>query len=109
MDEKLEDSYVLGFSAMALILSFSFSLAIFAVSLAIGLRRCTPGMPLNPTSTLVIAAACHPPEQDRYAARKPIKWGVISTAENTGQADSPRHCTITSRRLEFPSTGVSYT
>jgi hypothetical protein len=101
-------NYTMGFSAIALIYSFVFGLVIFGVSAAFGFRKCTSGMPLGPSNSLVIAAACHPPERDRYAARNMVKWGDVPTGNSTGEVDSPHHCTITSRRVEDPVEGRWY-
>jgi hypothetical protein len=101
-------NYTMGFSAIALICSIVFGLVMFGVSVAFGLRKCTSGMPLGPSNSLVIAAACHPPERDRYAARSMVKWGVIPTTDSTGGINSPHHCTITSRRVEDPIEGRWY-
>ncbi|KAF2728297.1 hypothetical protein EJ04DRAFT_504275 [Polyplosphaeria fusca] len=107
IDDASDVSYTMGFSAIALIYSFIFGLVIFGVSVAIGFCKCTVGMPLGPQNSLVIAAACHPPETDRYAAKKMVKWGAIPTGD-TEEASLPHHCTITSRRVENPLEGRWY-
>lgn len=108
IDDVPDVSYTMGFSVIALICSLVFGLVIFGVLVAIGFCKCTPGMPLGPSNSLVIAAACHPPETDRYAARKMVKWGAIPTGDNTEEVNSPHHCTITSRRVEDPIEGRWY-
>lgn len=100
--------YKMGFSTIALIFLLVFGLIIFGVSVAIGFCKCTPGMPLGPSNSLIIAAACHPPERDHYAARKMVRWGAIPINDNTEEVDSPRHCTITSRRVEDLVEGTQY-
>ncbi|PVI07420.1 hypothetical protein DM02DRAFT_666754 [Periconia macrospinosa] len=102
-----EKSLALGFSAIGIVYSIGFGLIIFCVSVAIGFCKCAPGMPLGPSNSLVIAAACHPPERDRHAARKLVKWGAIPE----GSAESNNmlhHCTITSQRVEYPVEGRWY-
>jgi hypothetical protein len=100
IDDVPDPFYIMGYSTIALIFSFVFFLIISGVSVAIGFCKCTPGMPLGPSNSLIIAAACHPPETDRYAARKMVRWGAIPTQDNTQEVNSPHHCTITSRRVE---------
>jgi len=98
----------LGYSALGIICSIVFGLIVFGVSLAIGLRKCAPGLSLGPTNSFVIATACHPPENDRHAAKKPVKWGAIRTDDDIEQQVSLPHCTITSRRVEHPVEGRYY-
>jgi hypothetical protein len=100
--------YTMGFSAIALICSLVLGLVVFGALTAYGIRKSTSGMPLGPSNSLVIAAACHPPERDRYAARNMIKWGAIPTGNSIGEVGSPHHCTITSRRVEDPVEGRWY-
>ena len=108
IDDAPNVSYKMGFSAIALIYSLIFGLVIFGASVAIGFCKCNPGMPISPSNSLVIAAACHPPERDRFAARKMVRWGAIPTGGNTETVNSPHHCTITSRRVEDPIEGRWY-
>lgn len=107
-DRVPESMFALGFSAIALIFFMAFVTAIFILSGAIGMCKCAPGMPLGPSNSLVIAAACHPPELDRYAGRKKVKWGAIVTGRDNEEGSTPHHCTITSRRVESPVEGRWY-
>ena len=86
----------LGYSALGVICSIMFGVSIFGVSMAMGPRKCAPGLPLAPTNSLIIAAACHPPENDRNAARKLVKWGAIQTGNDADRQPLAQHCTITS-------------
>lgn len=108
LDEVDHISYNLGFSAIALTVSILFGIGVFGVSVAIGFCKCAPGMPLGPSNSLVIAAACHPPETDRYSARKMVKWGAIPSGDNAEEVNSPGHCTITSGRVKDPIEGQWY-
>ena len=98
----------LGFSAFGLFLSLVLGALVFIASIAFSLRRCAPGLPLGPTNSLVIAAACHPPDNDRYAARKKVRWGAIDDGQDRVGPDAPQHCTITSRRVTSPVVGMWY-
>ncbi|KAF1995938.1 hypothetical protein P154DRAFT_473400 [Amniculicola lignicola CBS 123094] len=98
----------IGYSAIALICSIVFGLAIFGVSVGIGFCKCAPGMPLGPSNSLVVAAACHPPKGDCHAARMRVKWGALPMGDNCGNVDAPHHCTITSRKVEDPVDGRKY-
>ncbi|KAF1998467.1 hypothetical protein P154DRAFT_247680 [Amniculicola lignicola CBS 123094] len=99
-------SYGVGFSAMGVICSLVLGVVVFLASMIISFRKCAPGLPLGPTNSLVIAAACHPPETDYDAARNLIQWGVIDTGDQVGR--QPHHCTITSRRVNPPVEGRIY-
>lgn len=98
--------YFIGYSPLGALCSVLFGILIFGVSLAIGLRKRISGLPLGPSNSLVLAAACHPPENDRYAARNQIQWGAINSRTRvTGEA---YHCTISSRKVERPIEGRFY-
>lgn len=107
-DNMRSGLYATGYSTIALVCSLGFGLAILGVCAAIGFCKCYPGMPLGPANSLAIAAACHPPEADRFAARKSVKWGAISTRENVEVGEECHYCTITSRRVEYPVEGKWY-
>jgi hypothetical protein len=98
----------LGWSGMGVILLMIASVCVFTLSLAFGLQKCAPGLPLGPTSSLVIAAACHPPEDDPDAAKKVVQWGEVQSDNNGEERDPVRHCTVTSRKVESPKAGRWY-
>lgn len=98
--------YFVGYSLQGVVYSVLFGILIFVVSLAIGLRKRVSGLPLGPSNSLVLAAACHPPENDRYAARNQIQWGVVNS--RTRARGEPYHCTISSRKVETPVEGRFY-
>lgn len=78
------------------------------MSLAVGLAKCAPGLTLGPTNSLVVAAVCHPLENDYDAAKRTVRWGAIPNENNTEYQHSTGHCTITSRRVEAPIEGRWY-
>lgn len=98
----------LGYSVLGLLCSLAFGILVFLTSLAVGLFKCPPGPPVGASNSLVIAAACHPPANDRYAATKLIRWGVVANGNDGKRRDSPQHCTISSRRVEEPVIGNWY-
>lgn len=99
--------YMFHSSGLAIICSLVFGTIILAVSIAIGFQKCQPGPPLGASNSFVIAAACHPPENDRDAGRKLVQWGVVeSQAGNTDV--TVKHCTISSRKVVFPVEGEEY-
>lgn len=98
----------LGFSALGLFLLLVLGALVFFASLAFALRKCAPGLPPGPTNSLVVAAACHPPGNDRYAARKKVRWGVVENGRDGMRPETAQHCTITSRRVASPVVGRWY-
>ncbi|KAF2797062.1 hypothetical protein K505DRAFT_236319 [Melanomma pulvis-pyrius CBS 109.77] len=100
--------HYLGYSTLGVIGSIMFGVSVFGVSMALGLRKCAPGLPLGPTNSFIIAAACHPPENDRNSARSPVEWGAIQIGNDAGEQPLAQHCTITSRRVECPVEGRLY-
>jgi hypothetical protein len=106
---SLEKTYHgLGYSGMGVILSISIGVCVFLLSLALGIQKCVAGPPLGPTCSLVIAAACHPPDNDRNAAKKLVQWGEVQSDNNAEERDPVRHCTITSRKVKPPRAGRWY-
>jgi hypothetical protein len=98
--------YGVGYSALGVLCAIVFGMLVFLVSVALGFQKCAPGLPLSPTNSLVIAAACHPPENDRHVARKKVQWGAVTTGNEAERAMG--HCTITSRKVESPKEGRLY-
>lgn len=97
--------YAIGYSTVALLFSLAFGLAILVVSVALGFRKCCPGMVLGSSNSLVIAAACHPPENDTHPATKSVRWRAVTITDGH---QVRQRCTITSRRVEDPVTGEWY-
>lgn len=98
----------LGYSGMGVISSISIGICVFLLSLALGIQKCAAGPPLGPTCSLIIAAACHPPDNDRNAAKKLVQWGEVQSNNNAEERDPVRHCTITSRKVKPPRAGRWY-
>jgi hypothetical protein len=98
----------IGYSAIGVVFSVIVGVVVFVISLALGMKKCVPGLPLGPTNSLVIAAACHPPQSDRNAARKAVQWGVVQSRNDTNTVDTVFHCTITSQKVADPEEGRLY-
>ncbi|OAL47907.1 hypothetical protein IQ07DRAFT_633570 [Pyrenochaeta sp. DS3sAY3a] len=98
----------ISFSAMACICAIGLGTLVFIFPLAVSLRQCAPGLPAGPTNSFVIAAACHPPPNDRHAARGLVKWGVVASNHDAADGRLVQHCTITSRKVEEPIKGCWY-
>jgi hypothetical protein len=97
-----------GYSALGVLSSTILGIIIVCVSVAVGFRNCAPGLPLGPTNSMVIAAACHTPTEDRNPAIKAVQWGVVPTANDAVGGDRLGHCTITSAHTEEPVEGRWY-
>lgn len=97
--------YSIGFSVVALVCSVVVGLLILGTSVAVGFCKCPPGLPLGPSNSLVIAAACQPPENDPYAARRMVMWGAVPIGDSN---ELQRRCTMTSRRVMYPVEGEWY-
>ena len=80
-----------GFSIMSLLIFFIVALLLVCAIGRIGLQHLEQKMPFAASCSLVISAACHPPEQDVDAQVKEVKWGVVEEQTQQGYA----HCSIT--------------
>lgn len=96
------------YSAIACIFAIGLGTLVFISPLAVSLQKCPPGLPAGPTNSFVIAAACHPPQNDRHAARGLVKWGVVASNHDAGDGRLAQHCTITSQKVEEPIEGCWY-
>jgi hypothetical protein len=86
----------LGYSALGVISSMIVGILVFLVSVVLGLQKCPPGLPLGPRTN------------DRDAARKEVKWGVLPAEDDDEDQVSVQHCTITSHKVESPKEGRWY-
>lgn len=58
-------------------------------------------MPLAASCSVAISAACHPPDEDRFAHLMPVQWGIINEDE-----DHVKTCSFTtSRYVRAPKEG----
>lgn len=81
-EENLNNSTtVFRFSAMAIMFTLITGLVLFFGVLCLGLRLYDGSIPLGPSCSAVISAACHPtPGEGNIASRK-IQWGVVKVDE----------------------------
>ena len=81
-----------GYSPIAIIFTIIVgSIMVIGVILN-GFWRYRPGMPLAPSCSAAISAACHPLAGDGNAARSLVRWGEVPALT----ADGLAHCTFTS-------------
>jgi len=90
-----------GMSFIALTLVFYFVVAVAGV---VGRRKFKVLIPFAASSSLVISAACHPPEDDVEPHLRPVKWGVV--VERT--LDGEDHCSLSSQTVYEPVVGKLY-
>jgi len=93
-----------GYSAQSLLI---FTLSLFVLLVAILyqlLREIDIHIPPASHCSLVISAACHPPEDDVDAHLAKVKWGVTTAATDS----SVGHCTFTSQPVTSPQPGAFY-
>lgn len=94
-----------GVSTIPLIVGLLLAVAIFLVVSFICCRSFEDcKMPLSLGMSVVVSAACHPPDDDLDAAYKPVKWGVVAA-----EPDDPfLHCTFTSQEVMEPELDLQY-
>lgn len=94
-----------GVSTIPLIVGLLLAVVIFlAISCVCSRSFKDCKMPLALEMSVVISAACHPPDDDLDAAYKPVKWGVVES----GSDDPYLHCTFTSQEVKEPDLDVQY-
>ena len=106
----------LGYSPLAILWVLVIGLVAWVAILALGLLRTYPaGMPLLGCSSVVIAAACYPPDDDvkfgygEYAAAGPVSWGVVrQTVLRDGQEVEEQWLGFRPGSAEKPVAGEVY-
>ena len=98
-----------GFSGLATFISLILSTVILLLGIAISFRKSKHGMPRIRSCSGGISAACHPPEKDRNAALKEVKWGVVSSEWSEREKTRVGHCSFSSFEVESPVDGQLYT
>ena len=92
-----EDSFAtVGYSPMGMITVVLLGSLLLLFLNLIGFRRYQGGLPLAGTCSAAISAACHRPEDDFHAARKPVMWGAVDCDDDVG------HCCFTSQEITDP-------
>jgi hypothetical protein len=93
-----------GYSAQSLIAFTLIFIALLVFVFCWLLKGMNIHIPPARHCSLVISAACHPPEDDMYAYLGEVKWGVtvVGTEEYVG------HCTFTSGPVQSAQPGALY-
>ncbi|MCJ1431301.1 hypothetical protein MMC27_000652 [Xylographa pallens] len=81
-----------GYSPIAIIFTIMVGTLMVIGVILNGFRSYRPGIPLAPSCSAAISAACHPPAGDGNAARSLVKWGEVTALTS----DDLAHCTFTS-------------
>ncbi|MCJ1281575.1 hypothetical protein MMC26_000895 [Xylographa opegraphella] len=93
-----------GYSPIAIIFSIMVGSLMVIGLILNGFRRYRPGVPLAPSCSAAISAACHPAD-DGNAARSRVRWGEV----NAPTTDGLGHCTFTSDLdVRMPTPGRLY-
>ena len=99
-----------GYSCAAIIFAIILGLMLVGMLVGSGFRRYPGGMPLASTCSAALSAACHPPADDKEAAYKELRWGVVRGYSSTRVSldGDFEHCSFTSQEAELPSRGRTY-
>ena len=97
-----------GYSPIAMIITIVLGVLLVIATIALGQRKYDGSIPLAGSCSLVISAACHPPEWDTDAALKPVLWGVIPSSELGVGGNEVGHCAFTSGEVEPLEEGKEY-
>ena len=104
--EDVESKLVItscGYSPIAIITVIPIGIILVLVVVLTGFRRYEKGIPLAGSSSAVISAACHPPEEDVDARLLPVMWGDLNTEDS-----AVGHCCFTSFAVSTPVEGNMY-
>ena len=94
-----------GYSRLSLLVFFAVALVLVCTVGVIGLRHMQQRIPMAASCSLVISAACHPPEDEKGDIfLKKVKWGVVEEASSGWYS----HCAITAGKLRKTKIGEKY-
>lgn len=99
-----ESSSACGYSPLSFAVFTICFVTLLIVLLGILITRTTAYIPPAGHCSVVISAACHPPEDDMYAHLKRVQWGVIPRSV-LGRV---HHCSFTSGPVWAPIEGELY-
>jgi hypothetical protein len=93
-----------GYSVLSLLIFTLVLLTLLSVVLYLLLEKTEIQLPPARHCSLVISAACHPPNDEVDAHLGEVRWGVteVATEESVG------HCTFTSREVTSVQPGRMY-
>ncbi|KAF2019979.1 hypothetical protein BU24DRAFT_439879 [Aaosphaeria arxii CBS 175.79] len=95
-----ESKCACGYSPLSFLIFTLCFLGLLLVLLWIVLRRVTAWMPPAGHSSLVISAACRPPDEDMYAHWGKVKWGLV--VKGVGCEEEKVWCSFTSGSVRLP-------
>jgi hypothetical protein len=97
-------NFGLGFSVQPIILDIVLGSVMLFVLVGVGFRKLQGKIPLANSNSFAIAAACHPPKEDKDATFKGVMWGEV----HTGSDSEVGHCSFTSMEVTAPVEGKMY-
>jgi hypothetical protein len=94
-----------GFSPVSMFVFWGVALGLLGCIGAVATRRLPQKMPLAASCSLVISAACHPPDGDKDAHLGKVRWGVTVRENEEGY----EHCSLsTLQGMKKPVVGKTY-
>jgi hypothetical protein len=93
----------LSWSPMAIICAVCVGFGIFSAAVVLGCKQMKSQIPLAGNCSASISSACHPPEGEKDASQKHLRWGEVLVADG-----EYGHCSFTSRHAEEPSSERLY-
>ncbi|THC99990.1 hypothetical protein EYZ11_000569 [Aspergillus tanneri] len=91
-----------GYSLVALLTTIIVGAIATIAFLVLGLRKYKSNMPLPLYSSVEISAACHPPQDDKDSALKPVMWGAVAESKLDQSLTELRYYTFTSKEVIPP-------
>ncbi|KAL9071422.1 MAG: hypothetical protein Q9157_005474 [Trypethelium eluteriae] len=98
-----ESKSTCGYSLLSLVIFIAVFLSLQLVVLTFMLWRIKPRMPVAACCSLIISAACHPPDSELDPHLQPVQWGVVPAAFGT-----IGHCTFSSEPVMPVRSGCEY-
>ena len=107
-ENKARSISTCGYSNIAIIFTLMLGLLLTLNIVAIGFRNYKSGIHLVSSCSAAISAACHAPETDVQASKKPVKWGSVPSLGFRGGNEHVGHCCYTSLAVHEPEEGKLY-
>lgn len=92
--------WLLNFSPLAIIFVLCVSVLLVALPIVLGFFKLQPGIPMVGSSSALISAACHPPQEEGDAGLLPVQWGVVNSTIDSKTGIGT--CTISSGEVSAP-------
>lgn len=100
-----------GYSPIAIVFAIICGGTIVLATAGFSLRPTTIAIPQIGTCSVVVSAACHPPEGNENAAFEEVQWGVVAEQDRMregGDNERKERCCVTSQEVTPPIDGKSY-